>query len=168
MQMRFALVVGVMLSACASPPVQKPMKGGPVDIGAGSLEAVRRQLEGTWTLTSYEVYRDGKRQRVPASAHLSYDNFGNLTMTGELARPGAGETRPVLLNYSGRAVLDVATRELRLLGMVQSGDAVPSSVVEATSPENVRHYDIRGDVLTLTVLSGKGKPTAASAWKKQP
>jgi hypothetical protein len=101
---------------------------------------------------------------------LSYDEFGNLTINGELQRPprGGENAKPLLLNYSGRSVLDVKTHELRLLDVRSSGDDVPSSIADATSSNNVRRYDLRGDLLTLTILSGDGKPSAASAWKKQP
>jgi hypothetical protein len=169
MRLRFALVVSALLSACAPAPIYKPIKGGPVDTGSGSLEAVRRQLQGSWALTSYEIYSGGKRRRLPAAARLSYDEFGNLTMDGEIARSGAAQDqRPLLLNYSGRAVLDIQNHELRLLDLVPSGDALPRSVADATSATNVRRFDVRGDVLTLTIIAADGKPAAASAWKRQP
>jgi hypothetical protein len=164
-----AAVLSAVLCGCAPAPLYKPIKGGPVDAGPGSLEAVRRQLEGTWTLTSYEVYQDGKRRRLPASAHLSYDEFGNLTLDGELRQPDAtAPQRPLLLNYSGRAVIDVANRELRLLDVEATGDALSPALEEQTSPTNVRRYDIRGSVLTLTIVDASGRPTAAAAWTKAP
>jgi hypothetical protein len=162
------IAVTALLSACAPAPIYKPIKAGDVDTGPGTLEAVRRQLEGTWALTSYEIYQNGKRQRLAADAQLKYDEFSNLTMSGQLRNPSASNAKPLLLNYSGRSVIDVTSHELRLLDIESTGGRLQEAVAAAAGPENVRKYSIQGDVLTLTILAADGTPTAASAWKKQP
>jgi hypothetical protein len=152
----------------AQGPLNMPMKGSDVNAGPGSLEAVHRQLEGSWVLASYDVYRQGKRQRLSAAGDLAYDAYGNLTMRGELQRPGTGDgAHPLLLNYSGRAVIDVSTGELRLLDVAASGDILPRPISDQLSVTNVRRYEIRGASLTLTVVGGDGQVTAVSAWKKR-
>jgi hypothetical protein len=163
-----AFAVTVVLSSCAPAPIYKPIKGGDVDTGPGTLESVRRQFEGTWALTSYEIYQNGKRQRVPATAQLKYDEFSNLTIIGQVNNATASSAKPTLLNYSGRSVIDVTSHELRLLDVESTRGRLPEAVAAAADPANVRKYSIQGDVLTLTILAADGKPTAASAWKKQP
>ena len=168
MKVSLPAAIAVVVCACAPAPINRPIKGGDVDTGAGSLEAVRRQLQGTWALTSYEIYRDGKRERLGATARLTYDEFGNLKMDGRLTRPDAtGATKPLMLNYSGRAVLDVVNHQLRLLDLEPSGDDLPTDVARAADWSNVRRYDLRGNVLTLTIVAANGTPSAASAWHKE-
>ena len=48
----------------AGGPLNTPMKGSDVNAGEGSLEDVRRQLEGSWALVSYDIYPNGKRQTL--------------------------------------------------------------------------------------------------------
>lgn len=40
------------LGACAASPRQRPVEGGPVSTGPGSLEFTRRQLEGNQLVSS--------------------------------------------------------------------------------------------------------------------
>ena len=47
---------------CAPAPINRPIKVGDVNTGANSVEAVRRQFQGTWTLDHYYVY-EGDRRR---------------------------------------------------------------------------------------------------------
>jgi len=152
----------------ASGPINKPMKGSDVDAGSGSLEDVRRQLEGTWALQWYDIYENGKKRRLPATGDLVYDAYGNLTLHGQLKQPPAGtDPRPLALNYAGRAVLDVRTRELRMLDVSATGDALPRPVEDQVNTASVRRYELNAGTLTLTVVDSNGKPTAVSSWKKR-
>jgi hypothetical protein len=154
-------------SACAPAPIYKPIKAGDVDTGANSLESVRRQFEGTWALDHYYVYEGARRRRLDATAELKYDEFGNLTMRGQLKHPSAAPTAAALtLNYSGRAVIDVNTKQLRMMRVENTGDAVPAAIETQVDPASVRHYDFQGQELWLTVVGADGKPTASSSWKK--
>jgi hypothetical protein len=175
-----ALTGAVLLGGCApgplsppkmsgaSGPINKPMKGSDVEAGVGSLEDVRRQLEGTWALVWYDIYENGKRRRLPATGDLVYDAYGNLTLHGQLKRAGAGtDARPLALNYSGRAVLDVRTKEIRMQDVTAAGDALPRPVEDQVNTANVRHYELNAGTLTLTVVDNNGNPTAVSSWKKR-
>jgi len=159
-----------MLSGCAPAPIYRPIKGGDVDTGAGTLESVRDQLKGTWALVAYEVYENGKPRRLPAEAEMTYDEFGNLKMHGQLKRDAAAtakEPPPILLNYSGRAVIDVKSHQIRLLDVNENKEPLPGAIADAVTPENVRRYDLKADTLALTVFDAKGQPTASSSWKRQ-
>ena len=163
----FLLLLGLSVGACASAPLQKPINAGEVATGAGTVESVRKQLEGTWTLVSYEIIQGGRRQRLDATAEMSYDQFGNLNMIGELKSPDASrEKRPALLNYSGRAVIDVDKSEIRFV-VENSRDPLPRSVEANVTPENVRHFRFRDSMLELTVSDANGQTTGFSTWKRK-
>ena len=40
----------VATAGCSAAPRQRPVEGGPVDTGAGTLTSARKFLEGRWTL----------------------------------------------------------------------------------------------------------------------
>src|SRR5262245_32180084 len=154
-------------AGCAPAPIYRPIKVGDVDTGTNSVEAVRRQFEGTWTLDHYYVYEGDKRRRLDATAELVYDEFGNLKMRGELKRPTAAATAaPVLLNFSGRAVIDPTKRQMRLMAVNSTGDAIPSAIADQVDPASLRHYEFQGENLWLTISGADGKPTASSSWKR--
>jgi hypothetical protein len=136
--------------------------------GPGTLEAVRKQLEGRWSLASAEVVSaTGQRTHIKASAVLTYDAFGNLSLRGAYEDPSATAEQTAALNFTGRAVIDTQKQELHLLDLKQTeGDftALPAEMVA----RRVRAYAFAGDVLTLTVKDSKGKVTAVNTWRKQP
>jgi hypothetical protein len=159
-----ALAIGLG-AACAPAPRQRPIKVGTVDTGAGSLEATRRQLEGTWELTGLETYPAGGQKVVhKASAVLTYDEYGNLTIMGRIEQEGAtaGAAAP-LLSFKGRAVIDAEKHQLRLMDAQGPEKALPAEV----SPDLLRRYEFEGDMLKLSTVDGSGQPTATATWKKR-
>jgi hypothetical protein len=158
-----ALVIGV---GCAAAPRQRPVKMGDVDTGAGSLEAVRRQLEGTWELVSLTVAPPGGGAPVPVAAlgTLTYDSYGNLTIdahTSDSYAPQAAQTAG-LLSFKGRAVIDVAKKELKLTDL--TGNVDPNAVL---SPERRRRYAFEGDLLRLSSIDAAEQLTATSTWRRR-
>jgi hypothetical protein len=88
-------------------------------------------------------------------------------MRGALKNPTtAPSTAALMLNYSGRAVIDVNSKELRMTGVASTGDSIPATIATQVDPASVRHYEFRGSELWLTVTGADGKPTASSSWKK--
>ena len=159
-----ALAIGLG-AACAPAARQRPIKVGTVDTGAGSLEATRRQLEGTWELTGLETYPAGGEKVVhKATAVLTYDAYGNLTIMGRIAEEGAtaGAGAP-LLSFKGRAVIDPEKHQLRLMDAQGPEKALPAEV----SPDLLRRYEFEGDVLKLSTIDASGQPTATASWKKR-
>ncbi len=156
-------VAGSLLAACAASPRTRPLHTSPVEDSADSTQSVRRQLEGRWTLLSFETYSaPGQAVKHEAVGELTYDAYGNLVIRGALTGVPAGEQAKAL-RYSGRAVVDVQNHRLVLQAMEgQGGEALPSSV----APDQVRYYEFDGDVLKLTVKDGSGQPTATITWKK--
>ena len=166
----FAVLVAVVLvSGCAGTTRQREVRGSSVDTGAGSLESVRRQLMGTWVLESYSIYQGTRAVQVPAQADLTYDGFGNLTMRGTLKNSqGAPGNALLMLNYSGRSVIDVRAHKLYLQDIKQEGDSVTEEIAKTVDPAQVRLYEFRGSSLRLTVTGSDGAPTALSVWNKRP
>jgi hypothetical protein len=161
-------VVLATVGACAtSRPRQRPVEGGAVDAGAGSLEAVRRQLEGTWNLVSAEVLSaTGARTTVKATAVLTYDAYGNLSLKGAYDDPAATAEQKAALNFTGRAVIDTQKQVLRLLDVKQSESEFAALPAEMAARRE-RGYAFEGDRLTLTVKDSAGRVTAVNTWRKQ-
>jgi outer membrane murein-binding lipoprotein Lpp len=164
----FAIIVLVPLVAgCSSAPRKRPVKGGDVNTGPGSLEAVRRQLEGQWDLVAVEVLdAAGKAAQRKATGHLSYDAYGNLGITGKLLDTDQPQTSVSgILAYTGRAVIDPGKSRLVLMDVqskLPSSEAIPAEV----SPDKVRYYVIEGNTLTLTVKDAAGATTGRTTWRK--
>ena len=154
--------------ACAtSRPRQRPVEGGAVNAGPGSLESVRRQLEGTWDLVSAEIVTTaGERLAVKAKAVLTYDAYGNVTLKGAYENPGATAEQTAALNFTGRAVVDTQRQVLRLLDVKQSeGEfaALPADM----AARRERAYAFEGDLLKLTIKDSNGRVTAVNTWRRQ-
>jgi hypothetical protein len=161
-------VVLVSSSACAtSRPRQRPIEGDAVSAGPGTLASVRSRLEGTWNLVSAHILSAaGSKTSLKASAVLTYDAYGNLSLKGDYADPAATAEQRAALNFTGRAVIDTQRQVLRLLDLQQSeGEfaALPADLAAGRE----RAYAFEGDLLTLTVKDSKGRVTAVNTWRKQ-
>ena len=163
------VAVLLVLPACSTKRARvRPVEGGPVASGPGTLESVRKQLEGSWNLVSAEVVSvAGQRSLLKASAVLTYDAFGNLSLKGAYEDPSATAEQTAALNFTGRAVIDTQKLELRLLDLQQS-DGEFAALPAAMAARRVRSYAFNGDVLTLTVKDSKGTVTAVNTWRRQP
>jgi hypothetical protein len=161
-----ALAAGV---ACGPSARQRPVEGGPVATGPGSLEFTRKQLQGTWTLTRLEVANaQGTLQPVRAKAQLTYDAFGNLAMKGVLEEPLPGQTTitdaPALV-YTGRAVIDTARQEIQLTDL-DAKLAPDPSILAAAATTSRRKYAFEGNQLTLWVVDASGRTTFRTVYTK--
>jgi hypothetical protein len=158
----------LVLSACAEKRTRRtPIPLGTVASGEGSLAAVRKQLEGIWHLVSAEVVSpSGQRTALKGNAVLTYDAYGNLSLKGAYDDPSATAEQKAVLNFTGRAVIDVQQQQLRLLDVKESeGDfaKLPPEMVA----RRVRAYAFEGDQLTLTVKDSAGRVTAVNTWRRQ-
>lgn len=160
-------VLSAVAACVSSRPRQRPIEGGAVAAGPGSLEFVRRQLEGSWNLVSAEIVSAaGARRTVKASAVLSYDAYGNLSLTGAYDDPAATADQTAALNFAGRAVIDTQRQVLRLLDLKQSEGDLASLPPEMVARRE-RAYAFAGDLLTLTVKDSAGRVTAVNTWRRQ-
>jgi len=155
-----------VLPGCAKTARERPVKMGDVDTGPGSLEAVRRQLQGTWELVSLAVVPQGGGEPVPLKARgtLTYDEFGNLTVDAQTDDPNAPQAARTanLLTFKGRAVIDAAKSELKLMDVTGSVD--PNTVI---STERRRRFAFEGDLLKLSSLEPNGQIAATATWRRR-
>jgi len=162
------VVVGALTAAsCKSSPNQRTLGMGPVDTGPGSVEYVRRQLEGTWTLETFEAAdATGQLRPVKATAKLTYDAYGNLAVTGRLLEPLPADRQAVAdayLHYNGRITIDTAKKEFVMLGA--SGNVDPS-LQSIVGTQMVRHYEVTATELTVTYVDPAGKVGGRTVFKK--
>ena len=161
-------VILLSLSAACGPKVAVK-KGGPVDTGAGSVVAARKYLEGRWTLESFEVYPPGKPVvAVKGQGTLSYDDFSNLSMelrtdvaTSDQLRAAGIEIQDGTISTTGRTAVDMQNRTLTYVIAGQpAGNTGPLAL------SRPRHWQVDGNVLTLTTKDDAGKPVSISKWRK--
>jgi hypothetical protein len=168
------LAAGIGLApACAAKPIQKPLEGGAVDTGPGTLAAARRYLEGTWALESFEVYpASGPPIVLKGTGRLTYDAYGNMRVevqtdpgTGGLLRKAGVENVDGRISSDGRTIVDV---QARTLAYVVEGQ--PTGKTEVLGPlalRRLRHWQVDGNLLTLTTKDDAGQPLSISKWRKQ-
>jgi len=165
-----ATIVTLALHACSA-PWKAPIKLGPTDTGAGTLTAARAYLEGRWTNVSYELFPPGKAPiSVGGTGLLTYDDFGNMTVEVRvndatariLAAAGVPTTNNALIT-SGRTVVDMQARTLTYVMEGQKAFDVPSGPAALS---RTRHWQVDGDMLTLTTLGDDGKPTSIGRWQR--
>jgi len=160
-------VVAIAAGACHVGPITK----GPVETGAGSLAQARQYLEGRWSLQSFEVFPPGQAPiKVPGNGTLLYDEHGNLDMeiradesaVQPLRRAGI-ETNNGVLSNKGRTVVDMQQRTLTFVMEGQPPLGAPSGPLALNRQ---RHWQVDGNVLTLTVNGDDGRPLSVGRWTK--
>ena len=140
-------------------------QGGDVATGVGTLEGVRRQLEGKWELTALQIMdATGKAVPVAATGRMAYDAYGNFDLDLEVTDAAAAKSlgsQNAITDLKGRAVIDAAKGSLRVQDAVPAGGgAAPDNI------ERVRFYQFQGDTLTLTAKDATGRVTGVTAWKR--
>ena len=164
------VVNALALGACAASSRQRPVSMGDVNTGAESLAATRKQFEGTWTLTKFEV-ADQAKQFVPvrAKAQLTYDAFGNLSIRGVLEEPLPGQqtvTDAPALAYTGKAVIDTVRKEMVLTGTSATVEPDPT-LLDKIGLESRRKYEFGGDgTLTISIMNAGGGVISRATFRK--
>ena len=162
-------MVVLSMSACAAAPINKPIKVGEVDKGSGSVTAARKFLEGRWTLESFEVHPPGKPVvNLKGMGTLTYDDFGNLRMeiradqaTSDLLRAAGIDIRDGIISSDGRTAVDMPNRTLTYV--IQGQPAAGTGPLAMNRP---RHWQVDGDVLTLTTRDDAGNVASVGRWRK--
>jgi hypothetical protein len=158
-----AAPIVALLLGCESAPRARPVKGGPVDTGLGSMESVRRQLQGTWELTTLQLFSPAG-QPIPATAtgRLKYDEYGNLSMQGTVNGPDVDSS---VLNLSGRAAIDPVAHTLKFEA-ISAKTLDDKRIDPQLDAKRVRYYEFVGDLLKTTIKSPQGATTATATWKR--
>ena len=158
--------------ACAASERQRPVSMGPVPTGAGTTATARKFLEGRWILESAVITPPGAKPiTLKGTGVLTYDDFGNLEMnikadeaSSDLLRAGGLVIPDGVISTTGRTAIDVQNKTLTY---IVEGQA-PSMKTGGgpLSPNKPRHWEVNGDVLTLTTKDDTGAPASVSRWKK--
>jgi hypothetical protein len=144
---------------------------GPVNSGAGSVEAARKFLQGRWTLESFEVFPPGRPAvLLKGQGTLLYDDYGNLEIeirtddkSGDLLRAAGVDVRDNVISSSGRTAIDVQNKTLSyMLG----GKTMVASNAGPLAPGRPRHWEVEADLLTLTTKDEGGKPLSIGRWRR--
>jgi len=151
-------------TACQKAPRVRPVKMGDVDTGADSVEGVRRRLKGTWEVVSLDVYTaDGQKHPAQAKGTLTYDEFGNMAIRGQIL--GGEQVEKADLDLSGRVTIDPGTHMLRF-GGITADTPDQRRLDPKLDLSHVRYYEFDGDLLKTTTKNASGATTATITWKK--
>ncbi len=167
------LVALVVTAACGPAPRSRPVVGGPVVAGAGSLAEARKYLEGRWTLESFEVYPSGRAAlTLKGTGLLTYDGFGNMRMeirtdqaTSDGLRSAGIDIRDGVISTDGRTAVDMQNRTLTYV--VEGQPAIPTGTPGPLALSRPRHWEVTANMLTLTTRGDDGKPLSVARWRKQ-
>lgn len=175
------LCVAHAFAACSAAPRQRPLQTSPIEEGPNTVSAVRKQLEGTWTLTSLNVSTaDGKQAAVDATGTLTADGFGVLFMefrmsdAGQKAMADVGIKSPnPVISTTGRVVIDPQSRQMNYVSDDFQTKALgfdPDLAARRANPfalERARYYVLAPDgTLTLSTRHDNGREASVSKWKK--
>jgi hypothetical protein len=157
---------------CAASPRQRPISAGPVATGPGTTASARKFLEGRWVLESMVVNPPGgKPITLKGTGVLNYDDFGNMEMnikadeaSSDLLRAGGVVIPDGVIATTGRTAIDVPNKTLTYI--VEGQASAMKTGGGPLSPNRPRHWEVNGDVLTLTTKDESGAPLSVSRWKK--
>lgn len=158
--------------ACASSPRQRPISAGPAETGPGTVTAARKFLEGRWVLESFVVNPPGRAPlTLKGSGVLNYDDFGNLEMeikadeaSSDLLRAAGLVIPDGVISTNGRTAIDMQNRTLTYI--LEGQPPAMTTGGGPLSPNRPRHWEVAGDVLTLTTKDESGAALSISRWKK--
>ena len=166
-----AVLLAATTASAAAPPQAQLPKGG-AGSGAPTLAEARKFLQGRWALESFEVRPPGKAPIFPkGSGVLNYDDFGNMRMeiradeaASDLLRAAGINIRDGIISSDGRTVIDLQRKTLTyFLEGQRSSLQTGGGPLALNKP---RHWEVTGDVLTLTTKDEAGAPLSISRWKR--
>ena len=169
---RFLLDTGPIPEEAADASVVA-LQRGPAETGPGTTAAARRYLEGRWSLISFELFPSGQPSiRLRGSGVLTYDGFGNLDVDIRVdedtaLRLEAAGIRTVagVLSTSGRTVVDM---QRRVLTYVFEGQPPLGARSGPLALNKHRHWQVEGNILTLTTKDDHGVTLSVARWEKVP
>jgi hypothetical protein len=176
-----AATLALAVAACAPAPRARPLPTKSIDEGAGTTAAVRKQLEGSWTLLSMNVTAaDGRQTDVDATGSLHFDGFGVLEIvyrvsdTGTKALAGIGVKSPnPVISAKGNVVIDPTAHRITYTAddfEKKLFAADPELAARRANPfalERQRQYSFDADgTLTLWTSHDNGRNASVTKWKR--
>jgi hypothetical protein len=176
-----AAAAGLTFAGCKAVPLGRPMNTSPIAAGPETIEAIRRQLEGQWTLLGLSVTSsDGKLATVDATGVLTSDAFGNLEIEYRMSESGLkslaaiGVTSPnPVISTKGRATIDAQQRAITYMSEKAETQPLDAELAaRRANPfalERTRYFVFAPDgTLTLSTRHDDGRDAVVSRWKKGP
>ena len=171
-KLSIAVALGLLIAAAPIAAGQK----GPVDKGPGTLAAARKYLEGRWDLQTYDIMPPGQATihltKQSGRGTLIYDDFGNLEMdikvddaTAKLLGAAGIATKNNSLYTKGKTAVDMQGKTLRFILEGQPPTGAPSGPLALNK---LRHWQVDGNILTLTTKDEAGKVVSVGKWQKAP
>ena len=123
-------------------------------------------------LESFEVRPPGKSPiMLKGTGVLNYDDFGNLHMeikadqaSADLLRAAGIEMRDGVISADGRTAIDLQNKTLTyFIEGQRSSNQTGGGPLALNRP---RHWEVMGDVLTLTTRDDGGAPISIGRWKR--
>ena len=100
---------------------------------------------------------------------LTYDDFGNMRMeirtdqaTSDGLRSAGIDIREGVVSTDGRTAVDLQNRTLTYILEGQ-----PPAATGPLAMNRPRHWEVEGNLLTLTTRGDDGKPVSVGRWRKQ-
>ena len=130
---------------------------------------MRRQLQGTWTLERLEIADSaGALRPVNATGTLTYDEFGNMKVSGRVLDVLPDDQQRALLplvEYSGRAIIDAAKSEFRVEAVEQRSEVDPA-LKAALGIDRIRKFEVTDTTLVIRYITPEGRTAATTRFKK--
>ena len=163
------LLIGAVIAivtACA-PARQRPVELGPVDTGAGSRVEARKYLRAYGRSSRSRSTRREGPVALKGTGTLVYDDYGNLKMdiradeaSADVLRAAGIDIADGVIRSEGRTVVDLQHKTLTYV----IGKQPPAGAAGPLS--RPRHWQVEGDVLTLTTKDDAGNPLSVGRWRK--
>jgi hypothetical protein len=106
---------------------------------------------------------------VKGTGVLTYDDFGNMRMeirtdqaTSDGLRSAGIDIRDGVVSTDGRTAVDLQNRTLTYIL-----EGPPPAATGPLSMNRPRHWEVAGNLLTLTTRGDDGKPLSVGRWRKQ-
>jgi hypothetical protein len=169
---------GAVLAGCAASERQRPIQTSRIPESGVTLQSVRKQFEGKWTLEQLEYGSpQGKRAVIEGTAGtLTADGFGNLEIEYRMSEAGLkllsgmGFTAPnAVISTKGEAAINIDQKSVAYVDSTKKpfDASVAAGRANPFALERTRYYDFGPDgTLTLTTRHDDGKDAVVSKWKK--
>jgi hypothetical protein len=120
-------------------------------------------------LESFEIHPPGQApMTLKGSGSLTLDDFGNLRMeiradqdAADRLRAAGVNVRDGLISSDGRVAIDMQNKTMTYV--LQSQEVSGTGPLAMNRP---RHWQVDGDVLTLTTRDDAGSPASVGRWRK--